>query len=372
MATTNHTIPILDLSTEIDELWEPLNEAIQRVLRSGQFIIGPEVNELECDLAGFTGTRFAVGLNSGTDALVIGLRAMGIGPGDEVITSPFTFVASPESICRVGAQPVFADISPYTFNIDPDAIEAAITDRTKAIMPVHLFGQPADMEAITLLAKKHDLQIIEDAAQAFGAQLGERCVGSFGNCGAFSFFPTKNLGTYGDGGFLATDDPAIDELARKLRNHGSIQKYRNELHGYNSRLDALQAAILRVKLPFIEQWNEARRDAAARYDDLLKDVQELTLPPRIFPGHVYHQYTVRIAGGKRDVVAKAMNEAGVSTMVYYPVPCHHLPVYADQDWPEMPVAEQVADEVLSLPIWPKITPEQQQRVADVLKQAIAD
>jgi len=371
MTTTPDAVPMLDLSAEIEQLWEPLNEAITDVLRSGQFILGPQVGELECDLAGCVGTKYACGLNSGTDALVIGLRAMGVGPCDAVITSPFTFVASPESIRRVGADVVFADINPHSFNLDPDAVEAAINDRTKAIMPVHLFGQPAEMDALTTLARKHDLLLIEDAAQAFGAHVDNKPVGTFGRCAAFSFFPTKNLGAYGDGGFLATDDPAIDQLARKLRNHGSIEKYRNELHGYNSRLDALQAAILHVKLPHIHQWNEARRTAADRYDELLAGIAEVKTPPRLYPGHVYHQYTIRITNGQRDAVAAAMRDAGVASAVYYPVPCHRLPVYADRDWPAMPHAEMVAEQVLSLPIWPHITPEQQRRVAEALKDALA-
>ncbi|MCA1791858.1 MAG: DegT/DnrJ/EryC1/StrS family aminotransferase, partial [Thioalkalivibrio sp.] len=266
MSGTLPRIPVLNLTPEIEELWDELNDAFQRVLRSGQFILGPEVEAFETEVADYLGVKHAIGVNSGTDALVIGLRALGIGPGDEVITTPFTFFATGESIANVGATPVFVDIDENSFNIDPSLIEDAITPRTKAILPVHLFGRPCDMDAVMGIAERHGLEVVEDAAQSFGARLGGQQSGTFGRVGAFSFFPSKNLGAFGDAGLLATDDDEVAESARMLRAHGSRTKYHNETLGYNSRLDSLQAAFLRVKLPRVDAWNERRRDVAATYD----------------------------------------------------------------------------------------------------------
>jgi dTDP-4-amino-4,6-dideoxygalactose transaminase len=316
----------------------------------------------------------AVALNSGTDALVIALRALGIGPGDEVITSPFTFFASPESIGIVGATEVFADIDPDSFNLDPERVEAAVTPRTRALMPVHLFGRPADMDAIADIAARHGLAVIEDSAQSFGARFGPdtgfagRQTGSVGDVGAFSFYPTKNLGGFGDGGLLVTDDREVADLARMLRDHGSARRYENEMLGYNSRLDAVQAALLRIKLPRLDANNEKRREAALRYEELFADVDGV-IAPGIVPGHVFHQYTIRVLDGRRDAVREALAEASIGSMIYYPIPCHRLPVYADRGI-SMPVAETVAEEVLSLPIWPAIEPAAQERVRDVIVEAL--
>lgn len=370
MPLTHTPIPLLDPGPEVDALWEPLNAAIQRVLRSGQFIMGPDVAAFEQEVAAYLGTRHAVACNSGTDALVLALRALNIGPGDEVITTPFTFFATAESISMVGATPVFVDIDPVTFNLDVTRVEAALTPRTKGIIPVHLFGHAVDMGPVLALAKAHDLKIIEDVAQAFSGEWQGRKLGTLGDVGTYSFFPTKNLGAYGDGGLLTTDDDALAASARMLRVHGARKKYFNEVIGYNSRLDTLQAAILRVKLPYIDEWSAARRRVAGVYRELLSDVPGLTLPHEA-PGahHVYHQYTVRIAGGQRDAVQQALAEAGIGTMVYYPVPVHRLPVYQALAV-SAPVAEAAAHEVLSLPIWPQIGRDAQVRVAEVLRQAL--
>lgn len=387
--TSDHApIPLLDLEPEIDRLWGDLNEAIQRVLRSGQFILGPEVRAFEEEVANYLGVQHAIGVNSGTDALVIGLRALGVEPGNEVITTPFTFFATAEAISQVGAIPVFVDIEPHSFNIDPGKIEAAITDQTKAILPVHLFGAPAAMAEIMAIADAHDLKVLEDCAQSFGAtyegdctgckgnpcradrraDLRGRKTGAIGHAGAFSFFPTKNLGAYGDGGLIATDDDHVTELARKLRKHGGSNKYHNEMLGYNSRLDALQAAILRVKLPYIDEYNRRRWAIAARYNELLEDVDGVTTP--VLPeGHVVHQYTIRIENDRRDEVKAALHAQDIGCKVYYPVPCHQLPVYSDGD-ASLPDAERAAAEVLSLPIWPQMPPGLQRRVASVLKTAV--
>lgn len=364
METTQ--IPVLDLAPEIDLLWDDINSALQAVLRSGQFIMGPDVHEFEAEAAAYLGVKHAIGLNSGTDALVIGLRALGVTTGDEVITTPFTFFATAEAIHQVGATPVFVDIDPRTFNLDVSGVEAQITPRTKAIIPVHLYGHAADMDALLTLARKHDLTILEDAAQAFGAQTGGRKLGTLGDIGAFSFFPTKNLGAYGDAGLLTTDDDDLAETARMLRVHGAKKKYHNEVIGYNSRMDTMQAAILRVKLPYIDEWNAARRAAAARYTAMLADVDGVVTPTE-GPGvtHTYHQYTIRLTRHDRDAVQAALKAAGVGTMVYYPVPVHQLPLYAD--WGvSLPCAEQAAAQVLSLPMWPLITEATQARVVEVL------
>ena len=360
--TTNATkIPLLDLTPEIAELWDDLNAAFQRVMRSGQFILGPEVEAFEREVAEYLGVKHAVGVNSGTDALVIGLRAMGIGPGDEVITTAFSFFATAESISNIGATPVFVDIDERTFNVDPSLIEAAITPRTKAIMPVHLYGRPCEMDAILDVAERHGLQVIEDCAQSFGARHGGKQTGTFGWVGAFSFFPSKNLGGFGDGGLIATDDDAIAELSRMLRAHGSKKKYHNVMLGYNSRLDALQAALLRVKLPHIDRWNDQRRDAAHRYDELLTGTPGI-VTPEIVPGHVYHQYTIRVTDGRRDALQAELRRAGVGTAVYYPVPMSELAVY-EKFARTAPVSGASAREVLSLPLSTSLGLRDQERVS---------
>lgn len=350
--STQPRIPILDLSPETDELWDELNAAIQRVMRSGQFIMGPDVKAFEEEAAHYLGVKHAVGLNSGTDALFIALRALGIGPGDEVITTPFTFFATAESISTVGATPVFADIDPVTFNIDPAAIRAALTPRTKAIMPVHLYGNPAQMDEIMAIAHEHGLKVVEDCAQSFGSRYKGQHTGTIGDAGAYSFFPSKNLGAFGDGGLLVTNDDHTADLARALRAHGSRKKYHNEMIGYNSRLDSLQAAVLRVKLPHIDRWNEGRRQVAAQYNELLGGVGGIVMPA-LSDGHVFHQYTIRVQGGRRDALQQHLEQQGIGTMIYYPVPQDELPVYAGQ-YEAKPHSSLAAKEALSLPIGPTL------------------
>jgi len=357
-------IPVLDLKPEINEHLDEYMKVIKEVLKSAQFIMGPNVKAFEEEVASYLSVKHAVGVNSGTDALAIALKALGIGEGDEVITTPFTFFATAESITAVGATPVFVDIDERTFNIDPDLIKQAITKRTKAILPVHLYGQAADMDPIMELAAKYGLKVIEDTAQAFGGKYKGRNLGTIGHAGCYSFFPSKTLGAFGDGGLIATDDDEVAEKARMLRVHGSKKKYYNETVGYNSRLDEIQAAILRVKLPRIDQANEARRKAAHKYNELLKDIPEIITPYEDARAkHVYHQYTIRVLNGKRDGLQQCLAGRGIGTMIYYPVPVHKLPIYKDTA-PLLSVAEKLAGEVLSLPIWPNIAEEVQREVVE--------
>ncbi len=388
-------IPVLDLSPEIAEIRKDIDKAMVKVINNTSFIMGEEVRLFEEEAAEYLGTRYAFGVNSGTDALVIGLRALGIGEGDEVITSPFSFFATAESISSVGAKPVFADINSESFNIDPESVEKKITSKTRAIMPVHLYGRPCAMTRIRELAEKHNLKIVEDCAQSFGATYAGSCsecengcpesvkstlkgckAGTIGDVGAYSFFPSKNLGCFGDGGLVVTDDEKIAEVLNKLRLHGAGKKYHNEMIGYNSRLDTLQAAVLRVKLPHIDRWNNGRRAAAGIYNMLLEQrglSPEFIQTPREAEGHVFHQYTIRLKLDKlslfRDDVREKLKERGVSSMVYYPVPQDMLPVYTEMYEP-CPVSKQISQEVLSLPIWPLMKIHMQEKVVDALENVV--
>jgi len=365
-------IPVLDLAPEISSLWNELNAAFQEVLRSGHFIMGEQVGTFEAQIAAYLGVKHAIGLNSGTDALVIGLRALGIEPGDEVITTPFSFFATAEAASIIGATPVFVDIDPQTYNLDIDQVAAAITPRTRAIIPVHLYGHAADLDPLLDLAAKHGIQLLEDVAQAFSGEYRGRKLGTLGKAGAFSFFPSKNLGAYGDAGMLVTNDDSVAQSARMLRAHGSLKKYHNQTVGYNSRMDTLQAAILSVKLPHVDAWSEGRRAAAACYNAMLADLPGIVTPCEApYAHHVYHQYTIRIKEGRRDVVQSKLDAAGVSTMIYYPVPLHRLPVYAERNL-HFPISEAAAAEVLSLPIWPQITTEIQERVVTALRRTLME
>jgi dTDP-4-amino-4,6-dideoxygalactose transaminase len=367
---SENTIPVLDLSPEIEMLWDELNAAFQDVLRSGHFIMGEQVSIFEAQAAEYLGVKHVVGMNSGTDALVIGLRALGVGAGDEVITTPFSFFATAEAISIIGASPVFVDIDPQTFNLDVSQVEALISPRTKALLPVHLYGQAADLDPLLALAEKHGLKVLEDVAQAFSGQYKGRMLGTLGDAAAFSYFPSKNLGAFGDAGMFTTDNDEVAQTARMLRVHGSLKKYHNEVVGYNSRMDTIQAALLSVKLPHVDEFSAGRREAAQRYNSLLENIPGVIAPCEApYAKHVYHQYTVRVLDGKRDRVQKRLHEAGISTMVYYPVPIHKLPIYANLNY-SLPEAERAAGEVLSLPIWPTITPDVQERVVEALREAV--
>ena len=366
-------IPPIDLQEQTASIRSEVDEAISRVIDTGNFILGNEVALFEKDCAEHIGVKHAVGLNSGTDALVIALRALGIGEGDEVITTPFTFFATAEAICLVGATPVFADIEETSFNIDVCQVKKLINQQTKAIMPVHLYGRIAgsqngkpDMSDLKKAA--NEIPIIEDACQAFGA--GSPRAGALGDIGCFSFYPTKNLSAFGDGGLLTTNDEHIAIKSKMLRQHGEKSRYNNELLGYNSRLDAIQAAILRVKLKYIDKWNMERRGAAEIYNNLLNGCEQI-ITPEIVCGHIFHQYTIRVPGLNRDELKEKMYEKGVISMVYYPIPANKLPVFEDR-FPDCPVSEKLANEVLSLPIWPEIKPEQQKRVVEILIQSIKE
>jgi dTDP-4-amino-4,6-dideoxygalactose transaminase len=358
-------VPMLDLRQEIDEIRPQIDEAIRRVVDSTQFIGGPEVRAFEDEAKTYLGCAHAVSCNSGTDALLLGLRGCGIKSGDEVITSPFSFFATAEPISLLGATPVFVDIDEESFNLDLNAAANAITERTTAIVPVHLYGRPIDVPAVNKLAKQAGLRVIEDTAQAFGAMCHGRRAGTIGHAGAFSFFPSKTLGAFGDGGMLTTDDEDLALTARKLRAHGALTKYKNEILGYNSRLDALQAAVLRLKLGRIDGQNRRRRQVAQRYNEEFKDLEEVVSPTAV-TGHVFHQYTLRILGDKRDALAATLKAQGIATMVYYPTPIHRLPVY-EREAVELPRAERAAREVLSLPIWPGMPEGTQHRVIAAIR-----
>jgi dTDP-4-amino-4,6-dideoxygalactose transaminase len=373
-------IPPLDLKRQYQAIGADVNAAVLEVLASGAYIGGPVVQNFEQQFAGYVGTKESVGCNSGTDALYLALRAMKIGAGDEVITSPFTFIATAETISWVGATPVFVDIDPDTFNLDLTQLAAAITPRTKAIMPVHLFGNPVDMTALMAIATQHNLIVIEDCAQATGAKWHGQQVGSIGHFGCFSFFPTKNLGGCGDGGAITINDPTLAAELRMYREHGSRQRYYHEAIGVNSRLDALQAAVLQVKLQHLDRWNQQRSVVADYYQQLLANIPGI-IPPQSTPGgeSVWNQYTIRLvapdgvdAASYRDRVRASLQTAGVISMIYYPLPLHLQAVYQDLGYPagSFPVTELVSNQVLSLPMFPEITTEEQQRVVHALKDAI--
>lgn len=361
-------IPMVDLAVQHQELRAEIDPAIRAVLESSQFIMGPQSQAFEAEVAAYLGVKHAVGVASGTDALHLALRAAGLGPGDEIITSPFTFIATAEAIAYVGASPVFADVDPQTFNLDPQQVAAAITPRTRAILPVHLFGQPADLAPLSELCVRHGLLLIEDCAQSFGADYAGRKTGSFGTFGCFSFFPSKNLGGYGDGGLVTCNDDALAAAVRTLRNHGSRQRYHHEMIGYNSRLDDLQAAVLRVKLRHIDRFNRQRRDNAHYYNELLRD-SGLVTPYTDGKGtHVYHQYTLLV--DHRAELQEALAAAGIASAVYYPIPLHRQQVFAGGAIPSLPVSELLADRVLSLPIYPELARDQIDRVVRVLMAAV--
>jgi dTDP-4-amino-4,6-dideoxygalactose transaminase len=363
-------IPIADLRRQYQELRSGIDAAVLGVFESGQFINGPNVRALEEEIAGYVGTKHAIALNSGTDALHLALRALDIGPGDDVITTPFTFVATTEAIGIVGAKPVFVDIDPQTYNLDAKHLRSAITPRTKAILPVHLYGLPAAIDEILAIAHHHGLAVVEDCAQAIGAAFKGRRVGSFGTFGAFSFFPSKNLGAYGDGGMLTTDDDGLARRVRSLRAHGGSVKYHHDELGVNSRLDEVQAAILRVKLPHLDRWIEARRAIARDYTCALGDVVGTCPQDTNDARHVFHQFTLRFE--ERDRVKTALSKRHIQTMVYYPVPLHLQRVHYDLGIRPgaFPHAERAAAEVLSLPMFPELNEQERTEVASAVRGAV--
>lgn len=393
-------VPPFSLGKQLAALGEDLDQAVLQVLRSGQYIGGSVVTDFEQAFAAAMGVPHAVGCNSGTDALILALRGLGVGPGDEVITASFSFFATAEAISAVGATPVFVDVDPATYLIDLDQIEAAITSATKVLLPVHLFGRPVNMERVCAIAEGHGLRVVEDCAQATGASWAGRPVGAWGDVGCFSFFPTKNLGGAGDGGAVTCSDPQLAQTMRELAVHGMPRRYLHTALGYNSRLDAIQAAVLAVKLPHLSRWVDLRRAIAARYRQQLADLDLVQLPDAGPEGHSWNQFVVRVpacpaaaraCGGSascmpssdsasfglpeaccRDWLRQQLQEAGVSTIIYYPIPIHRQPAYAALGYSSgsLPVTERLCSEVLSLPIFPELSEAQQQRVVEVLSAVL--
>jgi dTDP-4-amino-4,6-dideoxygalactose transaminase len=368
----NIKVPYLDLKAQYQSIKPEIDAAIARVLDSCQFVLGSEVAGFEQEFATYCGTTECIALNSGTSALHLALLAAGVGPGDEVITVPFTFVASVAAVCYTGARPVLVDIDPRSFTMDPAAVEAAITPRTKAILPVHLYGQPADMDPIMEIARRHGLVVIEDAAQAHGAKYKGRPVGSIGDMACFSFYPGKNLGAYGEGGAVTTNNAEHARTVRMLRDWGQDRKYHHVLRGYNYRMEGFQGAILRVKLRYLEQWTEARRAVVAQYNQHLADtgVERPTEMP--WARHVYHVYTLR--ADDRDSLQTALQAEGIQTGIHYPVPVHLQPAYADLGYGRgaFPRSEAAAAQVLSLPLYPELSSAAVAEVAGVVKKAVAN
>jgi dTDP-4-amino-4,6-dideoxygalactose transaminase len=370
-ATDGTAVPLCDLQTQYAELRPQLEAAVARVLASGQVILGPEVAALEKEVARYCGVAHGVGCASGTDALSLALHALDIGPGDEVILPAFTFFATAGSVCRTGARPVFTDIDPVTYNMDPLQVEAKITPRTRAILVVHLFGQCADMEPLWQVAERHDLTLVEDAAQALGAEYQGKRAGSLGGLACLSFYPTKNLGSYGDAGMVVTGDPAWAARMGCLRVHGMEPKYFHKYLGWNARLDAVQAAMLRVKLPHLERWIGARQAAAGRYDALIEEhhlAHFLQRPvARPHRRHTFNQYVVRVAGGERDALVQHLKAERVGCEIYYPMALHQQEClrYLGYRAGDFPASEEAARHVLALPVYPELTAEQQRRVVAV-------
>ncbi len=365
------TVPMVDLKIQYEALKEEINAAVLGVMQNTQFILGPHGKALEEEVARYHGVKHAVSVASGTDALHLALRAAGIQQGDEVITTAFTFIATAEAVSYLGAVPVFVDIDPATFNMDISKIEAAITRKTKAILPVHLYGQPVDMDGLMQIAKKHGLKVIEDCAQSFGADFQGKKTGTFGEFGCFSFFPSKNLGGYGDGGMVITDDTKLAEHLLSLRNHGSHVRYYHDEIGYNSRLDEMQAAILRIKFKHIEEFNTKRKNNAHLYGKYLSG-NSIQVPFEMDgTKHVFHQYTIKIKN--RDAVKKKLDDEKVtSSMIYYPVPLHRQSAYKTLGMKpgSLPMTEQVSHEVLSLPMYPELTEAQIKQVSEAVKRAL--
>jgi dTDP-4-amino-4,6-dideoxygalactose transaminase len=364
-------VPFLDLKRQYSTIKKEMDGAVFSALSNTRFILGPEVKSFEEKVAAYCGAKFAIGVASGTDALLLSLRACGVKQGDEVITTSFSFFASAGVISRLGANPVFVDIDAETYNIDPDQIEKKISQKTKAIMPVHLFGQCADMDPIMDVAKQHNLKVVEDAAQAIGAEYKGEKAGTMGDLGCFSFFPSKNLGGAGDGGMVVTNDPEMGEMIRILRVHGSKPKYYHSTIGYNSRLDTLQAAILGVKLNHLDDWTKKRRKHAEVYNSAFKDLDIITPKQESFNYHIYNQYTIAVKN--RDELRKHLKEKQIGHDSYYPVPLHLQECYRFLGYKkgDLPVSEKKAEEVVSIPVYPELTEEEQEYVISTIKEFVA-
>lgn len=362
-------IKFLDLPSQYQSIKKEIDEVLREVIDSQYFILGEKVQTLEAEIAEYCNTNRAIGVASGTDALLISMRALGVGHGDEVITTPFTFFATAGAIWNLGAKPVFVDILPDTFNMEPGQIEDAITDKTKAMVPVHLFGQMADMDPIMEIAKRHEIPVVEDACQSIGSEYKGKKAGSIGATGAFSFFPSKNLGGFGDGGIITANQEELAEKIVALRTHGGTRQYYHDMVGYNSRLDALQAAVLSIKLKYLDKWHEARRENAYRYNEAFVDLPLVTPTelPEIYC--IYNQYTIRILNGQRDEFREYLKERGIPTAVYYPLPLHLQPCFGDLGYQkgDFPIAEKASEEVVSLPVYPELPDEQQEKIIEVIE-----
>ncbi len=362
-------IPFVDLKAQYDSIKEEIDEAIQSVLNNTSFIMGEELIKFEEEFASFCNTKYAIGVANGSDALILALRACGIREGDEVITVPHTFIATTEAISNAGGKVVFVDIDPKTYTIDVSKIEEKITEKTKAIIPIHLYGQPADMLPIMRLAKKYNLKVIEDAAQAHGAEYKGKKVGSIGDVGCFSFYPGKNLGAYGDAGIVVTNNEGIAEKVKLLRNHGRItKKYEHDIEGYSSRLDNLQAAILRVKLRHLNKWNKSRRRNDKKYNELLSNVDGVITPYEAdYAKHVYHLYVIRTE--ERDKLREELKSKGIATGIHYPIPLHLQPAYKYLGYKKgnFPVTEKASQEILSLPMFAELNDEQIEEIVELIK-----
>ncbi len=372
----NRSVPFFNLTQQYETISSEVLSSVKRLFSEQKFILGEEVAELETEIAKYCDSREAIGCASGTDALILSLLALDIGPDDEVITSPFTFFATASAVARVGATPVFVDIDPESFNLDPQKVEEAISPRTRAIIPVHLFGQCAEMEPLWRIAVRKRISIIEDSCQAIGAEYNGRRAGVLGTLSCFSFFPTKNLGGAGDGGMITTDDHLLAERLRKLRVHGETKRYHHEEIGMNSRLDAIQAAVIRIKLKKLDEWTESRQENASRYETLFRsqnllDAIELptVLPSRV---HVYNQYTIRVKGGLRDQVLETLQNRNIGAGLYYPIPLHLQECFSDLGYKtgDLPESESASNEVMSLPIYPELTENEQEQVVKAISVAL--
>jgi dTDP-4-amino-4,6-dideoxygalactose transaminase len=366
-------VPFLDLRAQNRSVWSEVRAALKPVVEEAQFILGPAVERFEEQFAAYLGARHCVGLNNGTTALHLALLACGVGPGDEVLTTPATWISTSWAVSYVGARPVFVDVDPVTYTLDPVLAERAITSRTKAVLPVHLYGQAADLSALKSFADGYGLILVEDAAQAHGARIGGRRVGTHGLAGCFSFYPGKNLGAFGEGGCVVTDNDAIARRIRCLRDHAQDGRHHHVEIGFNARMEGVQGAVLGAKLPRLDEWNAARARHAARYAELLMDVPGITLPQSPWPeGHVWHLYVIMVHGRDREDVRRALAERGVATGVHYPTPVPFQPVYAHLGHRrgDFPVAEQLMERCISLPMYPELRPEQVEHVARAVREVI--